>query len=73
MEILDIIQAWQASTGDLVQFQAWDGDEPYVELFRINKVIEGVNSLVITGESLAKAGVDEHEIDYYLELEVMGA
>jgi hypothetical protein len=73
MEVLDTIFAWQVEESDLVQFQTWDEDGEYLELFRVHKRFDVEDDIVITGESQVKNGVDEHILDRYTELEVMGA
>ena len=75
MEVIDTIEAWQIEPEDLCQFEAYDDEgERYIELLKVKTVgltLEA-DAVVLIGESLVD-GSDMHTVDYYLEVELMGA
>lgn len=79
MEAIDVIDAWQIRLGDLIQFEAYDkdgGDDArYIELIRVQHIdlFEEYGYVTIRGESLRSGDIEQHELDIYLEVEVMGA
>lgn len=76
MEAIDTISVWQINEGDLIQFEAYADDERYTELLRVVFVDvqddDGVYYRV-HGESLTLGESAVHDLDPYLEVEVMGA
>lgn len=77
MEALETIEVWQVEEGDLIQFEAYDEDERYIELMRVERKIDHIDTdgdyVELRGESLHTGDTVEHEVDPYLEVEIMGA
>lgn len=74
MEVIDNIQAWQVETGDLIQFEVYEDEDSFVELLRVIEywsTDEG--DMRIRGYSEILGEEITHEVDRYLDLEVMGA
>lgn len=71
MTVIDNIQAWQVDSGDLVQFDTGE----YTEIMSvIDYWIDSDECEVrLFGESLVTGDHETHTVDYYLDLEIMGA
>ena len=74
MEVIDTVEAWQVEPDDLIQFEAYDDGERYTELLRVKTVATTTDAeaVVFIGESLVD-GQDQHIVDPFLEVELMGA
>lgn len=73
METLYTVPAWQLDVGDLIQFEAYDDEERYVELMRVESMDNRPDCVVVHGESMHEGDSVTHELDPFLEVEVMGA
>lgn len=74
MEILDIIEVQSAEVGDLIQFEAYIGEEHYTELLYVTSTGETYDGgIIIRGDSEITGDRVTHILDPYLEVEVMGA
>jgi hypothetical protein len=73
MEVLDNIQARSAEPGDLIRFQAWSDDDTYTELMVVTFVHDAGTFVRLAGWSEVSGDTVVHELDPYLEVELMGA
>lgn len=74
MEVLDIIEVQTVEIGDLIQFEAYIGEEHYTELLRVIDTGETYDGgVILKGDSEVTGDRATHVLDPYLEVEVMGA
>lgn len=74
MEVLDVIEVQACEVGDLIQFQAYIGEETYTELLVVISTGETYDGgIIIKGDSEVTGDRVTHILDPYLEVEVMGA
>jgi hypothetical protein len=75
MEVLDVIEVRSVEVGDLIQFEAYIGEEHFTELLRVISTGEthDGDGIIIKGDSEVTGDRVTHILDPYLEVEVMGA